>query len=63
MALKPAMSSMIFNRPAVDSPVAAFDATSRMARLPDHVLPRCGRAGADLRIALETLRANTYGSL
>jgi hypothetical protein len=43
---------MIFKRPAVDSPVAAFDATSRMARLPDHVLPRCGRAGADLRIAL-----------
>ena len=43
--------------------VAAFDATSRMARLPDHVLPSCGRAGADLRIALETLRGNTYGSL
>ena len=57
------MSSMIFNRPAVEQTVSAFDATSRMARLPDRVFPRLRETRMDLRISLETLRDEDCGPL
>jgi hypothetical protein len=59
-----AISSIIFKRPAVDSSVAAFDATLSMAWLPDHALPKAlGRLEADLRIALAARLETSCGPL